>query len=44
MIEFLRHLFGVCGEAHPNIFTALFVSIPGISYITYKLKLIFKRK
>ena len=37
MIEFLKHMFGVCGEAHPNIFTIL-VSTPVIGYIIYKIK------
>ena len=37
MIELLKHMFGVCGEAHPNIFTIL-ISIPIMGYIIYKIK------
>jgi len=42
MIEFLKHLFGFCGEHwHPNIFT-LFLGGFGLqqtfSYIKYKVK------
>lgn len=42
MIEFLRHLFGFCGEHwHPNIFTIL-LGATGIRqallYVKYKIK------
>ena len=37
MIELLEHMFGVCGEAHPNILTIL-VSTPILGYIIYKIK------
>ena len=37
MIEFLKHLFGFCGEAHPNILTIL-ISTPILGYIIYKIK------
>tara|TARA_Y100001972_G_scaffold18773_1_gene21463 strand:+ start:16936 stop:17085 length:150 start_codon:yes stop_codon:yes gene_type:complete len=38
MIEFLRHLFGFCGDAwHPNIFH-LFMGIPTVSYAVFKIK------
>ena len=40
-MEFIRHLFGLCGEAHPNIFH-LFIYAPVISIIVYKIKSIFK--
>ncbi len=35
MIEFLKHLFGFCGESHINIFI-LILTLPVISYITFK--------
>ena len=37
MIEFLKHFFGVCGEAHPNIITIM-LSTPIIGYILYQIK------
>jgi len=38
MIEFLRHLFGFCGDTwHPNIFHII-MGVPGISYAVYKIK------
>ena len=36
MIEFLKNLFGLCGESHINIFTLLVIS-PLIIYLTYKI-------
>ena len=33
--EIIRHLLGLCGEPHINIFTLL-ASTPIISYIIYK--------
>jgi len=35
MIEIIKHIFGLCGEPHINIFTIL-MSTPIISYIIYK--------
>jgi hypothetical protein len=35
MIEFIKHLFGLCGESHINIFI-LILMLPIISYITIK--------
>ena len=35
MIEFIKHLFGLCGEPHLNIFTII-MSTPIISYLIYK--------
>ena len=35
MIEFIEHLFGLCGESHINIFILLLI-LPAISYITFK--------
>ena len=32
MIEVLKHLFGICGEPHINIFTIL-MTTPILSYI-----------
>ena len=36
-MDFIRHLFGLCGESHPNIFH-LFIYAPVISIIIYKIK------
>ena len=36
-MEFLRHALGLCGEAHPNLFTLL-AGTPILGYIIYKLK------
>ena len=41
IMDFIRHLFGLCGEAHPNIFH-LFIYAPVISIIVYKIKSILK--
>ena len=42
MVEVIKHTLGICGEHwHPNIFTFLVAavgSLPGISYLKYKLK------
>jgi len=35
MIEFIEHLFGLCGESHINIFILILI-LPVISYITFK--------
>ena len=35
MIEVFKHLFGICGEPHINIFTLL-MTTPVISYIILK--------
>lgn len=35
MIEFIEHLFGLCGESHINIFVLILI-LPVISYITFK--------
>jgi len=37
MTEFLRHFFGLCGEAHPNILNIFLYSTP-IVYIGIKIK------
>jgi|21_taG_2_1085346.scaffolds.fasta_scaffold21078_2 hypothetical protein len=37
MIEFLRHLTGLCGEAHPSLLTLL-MGTPVIGYVIYKIK------
>ena len=47
MIEAIRHSLGMCGEAHPNIFTLLlsgFGVVPIFNYIYYKLKSYDKNK
>ncbi len=36
MIEFIKHLLGLCGEPHLNIFTIM-MTTPIISYIIYKI-------
>ena len=36
-MEFVKHALGLCGEAHPNIFTML-LSTPLIGLIIYKVK------
>ena len=41
MVEFLKHLFGFCGEAHLNIFHVI-LGTPLISYIVYKIKILWK--
>ena len=42
MLEILKHSLGLCGEHwHPNIFTLMagtVASLPGLSYIKYKIK------
>jgi hypothetical protein len=35
MIEFIKHLFGFCGEPHLNILTII-MTTPIISYLIYK--------
>jgi len=35
MIEFIEHLFGLCGESHINIFILILI-LPIFSYITFK--------
>ena len=38
MIEFLRHVFGFCGDTwHPTIWHA-FMGIPTVSYAIFKIK------
>ena len=37
MIEFLKHITGVCGEPHPSLITLL-LGTPFAGYIYYKLK------
>jgi len=35
MIEFIKHILGLCGEPHINIFTII-MTTPIVSYIIYK--------
>ena len=35
MIEFIKHLFGFCGEPHINILTII-MTTPLLSYLIYK--------
>jgi hypothetical protein len=37
MIEFLRHLTGMCGEPHPSLLTLL-MGTPILGYVIYKIK------
>jgi len=37
MIEFIKHLTGLCGEPHPSLLT-LILGTPFVSYYFYKLK------
>ena len=47
MIEIIKHSLGLCGEGHPNIFTALLGATSLGTYIYYilnKFKLIRNEK
>jgi hypothetical protein len=37
MTEFLRHVFGLCGEGHVNIWTLLVSGFALVNFIVYKL-------
>jgi len=37
MLEFLKHITGLCGEPHPSLLTLIW-GTPLISYLIYKLK------
>jgi len=37
MVEFIKHLFGFCGEPHLNIFHII-LGTPAITYLIYKVK------
>ena len=37
MVEFIKHLFGFCGEPHLNIFHVI-LGTPAITFIIYKVK------
>jgi hypothetical protein len=37
MLEFFKHLFGVCGEGHASILTAL-TSIPFVAFFWQHIK------
>jgi hypothetical protein len=41
MIEFLKHLTGLCGEPHPSLLTLLY-GTPFLGYVYYKIKKINK--
>ena len=34
MIEIIEHMFGLCGESHPN----LLIVIPILGYVIYKIR------
>jgi hypothetical protein len=40
-MELIKHIFGLCGEPHLNIFT-LIVSTPIAIYFTYYINQLFK--
>ena len=42
MVEFLRHLFGLCGSPHPNLFIGGLISSCIYCYYYFKYKI--KRK
>ena len=37
MIEFLKHFFGFCGEAHPSVWNLL-IGTPVVGYLILKIK------
>ena len=39
-MEFLRHALGLCGEAHPNLFTLL-AGTPILGYIIWWFKFVY---
>ena len=41
MIEFLKHLTGLCGEPHQSLLTLL-MGTPVLGYVVYKIKNKFK--
>jgi len=43
MIEFLRHITGLCGEPHPSLLTLL-MGTPVLGYVIYKIKNYGKEK
>ena len=38
MIEFLKHVTGLCGEPHPSLLTILFGLPMAAAYLFYKVK------
>ena len=36
MIEWLRHILGICGEPHPSLLTIIY-GTPILGYITYRI-------
>tara|TARA_Y100000004_G_C8920878_1_gene415369 strand:+ start:986 stop:1111 length:126 start_codon:yes stop_codon:yes gene_type:complete len=41
MVHFFKHLLGLCGEPHPNIFTIL-LGVPILTYLIYYIKNLLK--
>jgi hypothetical protein len=41
VIEFLKHITGLCGEPHPSILSII-LGTPFVGYVYYKLKKIKK--
>ena len=37
MIEWLKHILGVCGEPHPSLLTIIY-GTPILGYIAYRIK------
>jgi len=43
MVEWLRHMLGLCGEPHPSLITLL-MGTPMLGYIIYKIRQIRKKR
>ena len=43
MVEWLRHMLGLCGEPHPSLITLL-VGTPMLGYVIYKIRQIRKKR
>ena len=37
MLEWLKHILGICGEPHPSLLTLIY-GTPILGYILYKIK------
>tara|TARA_R100000697_G_scaffold103107_1_gene116082 strand:- start:62 stop:253 length:192 start_codon:yes stop_codon:yes gene_type:complete len=43
MVEWLRHMLGLCGEPHPSLITLL-MGTPMLGYVIYKIRQIRKKR
>ena len=43
MIEWFKHLLGICGEPHPSLLNLIW-GFPVLGYLLFKLKEVIKRK